>query len=125
MDASAACRLPVILGMVAAGVLTVAGALAPTTGLAITCMAGGLFAANVASSCGWALAAVVAPNNAVAALEAMQNVGGSLGGALAPWITGKLVETGGSFVPAFFAAGAIALASAAFYAVMAGKRIEA
>jgi MFS family permease len=125
MDASAACRLPVIIGMVAAGALTVAGALAPGTGVAIACMAGGLFAANVASSCGWALAAVVAPNNAVAALEAIQNVGGSLGGALAPWITGALVQSGGSFVPAFLAAGAIALASAGFYAVMARRRIEA
>jgi MFS family permease len=124
MDASAACRLPVIAGMVAAGVLTVAGALAPSTGLAIACMAGGLFAANVASSCGWALAAVVAPNNAVAGLEAVQNVGGSLGGSLAPYITGLVVQSGGSFVPAFLAAGAIALAAAGFYAVMAGKRIE-
>jgi MFS family permease len=124
MDASAACRLPVILGMLAAGVLTVAGALAPNTGLAIACMAGGLFAANVASSCGWALAAVVAPNNAVAALEAVQNVGGSLGGTLAPLLTGELVQHVGSFVPAFYAAGAIALSSAVFYAVMAGKRIE-
>jgi MFS family permease len=124
MDASAACRLPVIIGMVAAGVLTVAGALAPSTGLAIACMAGGLFAANVASSCGWALAAVVAPNNAVAALEAIQNVGGSLGGALAPFLTGMVVQTGGSFIPAFYAAGVIALASAGFYAMMAGRRIE-
>lgn len=123
MDASAACRLPVIMGMVAAGVLTVAGALAPSTGVAIACMAGGLFAANVASSCGWALAAVVAPNNAVAALEAIQNVGGSLGGSLAPYITGVVVQSGGSFVPAFFVAGAIAVASAGFYAGMAGRRI--
>ncbi len=124
MDASAACRLPVIVGMVAAGVLTVAGALAPSTGLAIACMAGGLFAANVASSCGWALAAVVAPNNAVAALEAIQNVGGSLGGSLAPYMTGAVVQHSGSFVPAFLAAGVIAVASAGFYAAMAGRRIE-
>jgi MFS family permease len=124
MDASAACRLPVMIGMVAAGVLTVAGALAPSTGLAIACMAGGLFAANVASSCGWALAAVVAPNNAVAALEAIQNVGGSLGGSLAPYVTGAVVQSSGSFEPAFLAAGVIAVASAGFYATMAGRRIE-
>jgi MFS family permease len=113
-----------MIGMVAAGVLTVAGALAPSTGLAIACMAGGLFAANVASSCGWALAAVVAPNNAVAALEAIQNVGGSLGGSLAPYVTGAVVQSSGSFEPAFLAAGVIAVASAGFYATMAGRRIE-
>jgi MFS family permease len=123
MDASAACRLPVIVGMLAAGVFTVAGALAPNTGVAIACMACGLFAANVASSCGWALAAVVAPHNAVASLEAVQNVGGSLGGSLAPYITGAVVQHGGSFVPAFMLAGAIAVFSAVVYAVMAGRRI--
>jgi MFS family permease len=125
MDASAACRLPVIIGMIVAGGFTVAGAVAPSTGVAIACMAGGLFAANVASSCGWALAAVVVPNNAVAALEAVQNVGGSLGGSLAPYITGEVVQHGGSFIPAFFLAGAIAVSSAVFYALMAGRRINA
>ncbi len=125
IDASAACRLPVIVGMLAAAAFTVAGALADSTGLAIACMACGLFAANVASSSGWALAAVVVPNNAVASLEAIQNVGGSLGGALAPYITGAVVQHGGSFVPAFVLAGAIAVSSALFYALMAGRRIEA
>jgi MFS family permease len=124
MDASAACRMPVIVGMVVAGGLTVAGALAPDTGVALGCMAGGLFAANVASSCGWALAAVVAPNDAVAGLEAVQNVGGSLGGALAPYITGAVVQYTGSFIPAFILAGVIALSSAVFYAVMAAGRIN-
>jgi MFS family permease len=123
MEASAACRLPVIVGMLVAGALTVAGALAPGTGVALACMAGGLFAANVASSCGWALAAVAAPPNAVAGLEAVQNVGGSLGGALAPFITGAVVQAGGSFIPAFLLAGAIAVSSALFYAVMARGRI--
>jgi MFS family permease len=125
MEASAACRLPVIAGMLVAGGLTVAGALAPGTGVALACMAGGLFAANVASSCGWALAAVAAPPNAVAGLEAVQNVGGSLGGALAPFITGAVVQAGGSFIPAFLLAGAIAISSAVFYAVMARGRIGA
>jgi MFS family permease len=125
MDASAACRLPIIAGMLAAGGLTVAGALAPSTGTALACMAGGLFAANMASSCGWALAAVVAPNNAVAGLEAVQNVGGSLGGALAPFITGAVVQQGGSFIPAFLLAGAIAVSSAVFYALMARRPISA
>jgi MFS family permease len=124
MEASAACRLPVILGMIAAGGLTVAGALAPDTAVALGCMAGGLFAANVASSCGWALAAVVAPNNAVAGLEAVQNVGGSLGGALAPYITGAVVQHSGSFIPAFIFAGLVALSSAVFYAALAGRRIS-
>jgi nitrate/nitrite transporter NarK len=83
-----------------------------------------LFCVNVSSSCGWALAAVVAPGNTVATLEAIQNVGGSLGGTLAPLITGEVVQRTGSFIPAFILAGAIALVCAAAYWLMAGKRIE-
>jgi nitrate/nitrite transporter NarK len=109
--------------MMFAAIFTVAGALAGNLGLAIFCMACGLFAANAASSCGWALAAVIAPSNAVATLEAIQNVGGSIGGALAPLITGIVVQTTGSFVPAFMLAGAIACASAIIYWTMANEKI--
>ncbi len=123
MDASAACRWPVMLSMIAAGAFTAGGALAPTVPLAIACMAAGLFAANVASSCGWALAAVVAPFRAVASLEALQNVGGSLGGTLAPYITGAVVQHTSSFTPAFLLAAAIALSSALSYALLARTRI--
>lgn len=120
---STACLLPIIWGMVFAAMFTVAGALAGSLWLAIFCMACGLFAANIASSCGWALAAVVAPSNAVATLEAIQNVGGSVGGTLAPLITGIVVQATGSFVPAFMLAGAIACASAIIYWTMAGEKI--
>jgi MFS family permease len=123
-DASAACRLPIILGLVGAAVFTVAGALAPGVWPCVFFIACGLFCVNVSSSCGWALAAVVAPGNTVATLEAIQNVGGSLGGTLAPLITGEVVQRTGSFIPAFILAGAIALVCAAAYWLMAGKRIE-
>jgi sugar phosphate permease len=125
LTASAACRLPVILGLFGAAGFTVAGALAPSLWLAIACMSGGLFCVNVSSSCGWALAAVVAPGNTVATLEALQNVGGSAGGALAPFITGAVVQSTGSFIPALIFAAAIAVACALFYWTMAGRRIDA
>ena len=104
---------------------TVAGALAGSTAACILFISCGLFGVNVASSCGWALAAVAAPSNAVATLEAVQNVGGSLGGALAPFITGWVVQTTVSFVPAFVLAAVIAVVCAGIYWWMAGERIEA
>jgi sugar phosphate permease len=125
IDASAACRLPVIIGLLVAAGFTIAGAEAANTGTAIAFMACGLFAANVSSSCGWALAAVVAPGNTVATLEAIQNVGGSAGGTLAPFITGAVVQSTGSFIPAFILAGFIAVVSALFYLVLARKKIIA
>jgi MFS family permease len=115
MEPGPACLAPIAAGMVLAGGCTIAAALVAGLGAAIALMAAGLFGANVASSCGWALAALIAPNRSVATLEAVQNVGGSLGGTLAPFITGLVVQSTGSFVPAFILAGAIAIASAAIY----------
>lgn len=125
VDAVAACRIPVIWGLVSAGACTIAAAYVSSTPLAIALMACGLFAANVSSSCGWALAAVIAPTNTVATLEAIQNVGGSIGGALAPLMTGVIVQMTGSFVPAFVLAGAIAFACAVAYWSMTDAKIFA
>jgi MFS family permease len=124
-DAAAACRLPVIWGLVAAGAFTIAGAYVGNAMAAIGLMACGLFAANVSSSCGWALAAVIAPGNTVATLEAIQNVGGSLGGTLAPFASGVIVQITGSFVPAFVLAGVIAFACALAYLYMTRAKIVA
>jgi len=123
MDAVSACRLPVILGLAGSAILIIAAAYAHSTWLAVALISGGLFAINIASSCGWALAAVITPPNTVATLEAIQNVGGSLGGALAPWITGTLVQDFGSFLAAFDLAGLIALIGAGFYWVMTRRKI--
>ncbi|MFZ0729131.1 MAG: MFS transporter [Methylovirgula sp.] len=125
MEAVAACRIPTIWGLIAAGGFTVAAAFVGDVYVAVGLMGCGLFAANVSSSCGWALAAVVAPANAVATLEAIQNVGGSVGGALAPFVTGALVQATGSFVPAFVLAGLIAIACAIAYRYMTSRNISA
>ena len=123
IGAAAACRIPIICGLLGAAIFTAAGALATATPTAIACMACGLFAANVASSCGWALAAVIAPGNTVATLEAIQNVGGSLGGTLAPFITGTVVQATGSFTPALLLAAMIAIVSAMAYGVLGRRQI--
>ncbi|MBS0235193.1 MAG: MFS transporter [Proteobacteria bacterium] len=125
MDAAATCRRPVIVGLIVAGISTAAAVFVEDLSAAIALMSLGLFAANVASSCGWALAAVIAPVNAVATLEAIQNVGGSVGGSLAPYLSGVLLQRTGSFVPAFVLAGIIAFVCAGIYWSMTRKRIEA
>jgi sugar phosphate permease len=123
-DAASACRIPTMWGLIAAGGFTVAAAFAGNVYIAVGLMACGLFAANVSSSCGWALAAVIAPANVVATLEAVQNVGGSVGGALAPFVTGALVQATGSFVAAFVLAGSIAVACAVVYRYMTRQNIS-
>jgi MFS family permease len=123
MDAATACRIPIIWGLVGAGAFTIAGAYADSASIAIALMAVGLFAANVSSSSGWALAAVVTPPNSVATLEALQNVGGSLGGTLAPFISGVILQVTGSLLSAFVLAGAIAFACALAYGLMTRNKI--
>jgi MFS family permease len=124
MEAASACRIPAIAGLVVTGVVVMAAAYAQSSWLAVTMISIGLFAINVSSSCGWALAAVVSPSNTVATLEAIQNIGGSLGGALAPLITGAIVQVTGSFLPAFDLAGVIALISAGFYILLTKQKIQ-
>jgi MFS family permease len=124
-DAASTCRLPVMVGLLVAGACTVAAVFVADLWAALALMAVGLFAANVASSCGWALAAVIAPVNAVATLEAIQNVGGSLGGAFAPYLSGVLLQRTNSFVPAFVLAGALAFACAAIYWIGTRRKIIA
>lgn len=111
-----ACRWPVVAAMVATALFTLGGALAPSVSVSLALLSAGVFAANLASSAGWALGAVIVPAEDVASLEALQNVGGSVGGALAPAVTGYLVQTTHSFTPALILAAGIAVAAAVIYA---------
>jgi cyanate permease len=71
-----------------------------------------------ASGMSWALSSVAAPAHCTASLGAIQNFGGYLGGALAPTVTGFIVQATGNFVPALLAAAAIGLVSALAYLVV-------
>ena len=115
LDPRAACRWSVIVAMLGTAGFTVAGALAPGTATALALLSGGVFLANLASSCGWALGAVMTSPARVGTLEAIQNVGGSLGGALAPLVTGIAVQVTGSFLPALLGAAALSVLSAFSY----------
>lgn len=113
LDPTAARRRPTALGLVAAAACVALTPLLPGTPAALASMSLALFAAYGASSTSWALGATLAPPGAVATLEAIQNVGGSVGGALAPLVTGLIVERTGSFTAAFELAALVALLSAA------------
>jgi cyanate permease len=55
----------------------------------------------------------------------MQNFGGYLGGALAPTVTGLIVQTTGSFVPALVVGALIGVVSAASYVFVVDRPITA
>jgi nitrate/nitrite transporter NarK len=104
----AARQLPLAAGLYVAAAFSALAAISGSAGLAIAAVSVALFSANLATTSGWALAATLAPPALIATVEAMANIGGSVGGSLAPLITGTLVQTTGTFSAALLTAAAIA-----------------
>ncbi len=100
----AARRLLLVAGLLAAAMGSAGAAVAGSAALALGSIAAALFCANLATTAGWALAASLAPATLIATVEAMANIGGSVGGSLAPLLTGVLAEATGSFNPALWLA---------------------
>ena len=84
--------------------------------LAIVCISVVIFLANAASASSWALATAAAPPNRVGSLGAIQNFGGFLGAAVAPIVTGVILEaTGGRFGWVFVVGGLLLVVGALSY----------
>ncbi len=111
-------KVPVIIGLLGMVVFTVVAAETPSDLLAVAAISAALMFGAAASGMSWALASVAAPANCTASLGAIQNFGGYLGGALAPTVTGFIVQATGSFVPALLASAAIGLVSVLAYLVI-------
>ncbi len=94
---------------------TAAAPFAETTTWVVTLLSISMFFGYGAGSCSWALGASLTPPRLVATLESIQNIGGSIGGALAPLVTGIIVDRTHTFTPAFLVAAVAALAGAASY----------
>jgi MFS family permease len=108
-------RLLAVIAMFGMAAFTVPGALVSSNLIAIACISAVVFLANVASTASWALVSAAAPPAQVASLGAIQNFGGYIGGALAPAVTGFVVQATGSFVPALLLGAAIVGLSALAY----------
>jgi cyanate permease len=108
-------KIPVIVGLLGMVVFTVVAAETPSAFLAVAAISAALMFGASASGMSWALSSVAAPANCTASLGAIQNFGGYLGGALAPTVTGFIVQATGSFTPALLVSSAIGLVSAFMY----------
>lgn len=108
-------KYPAAAALLGTAVCTLAAAYVTSNALAIAFISASLFLVYVTSTCAWALTSVAAPTNCTASLGAMQNFGGYLGGALAPTVTGLIVQGTGSFVLALVVGAVIGTASAAAY----------
>jgi MFS family permease len=108
-------KVPIVVGLAVGAACTGLAIAAPTSGLALAAICGALFGANVATASIWALAVVAAPSRWTASVGALQNVGGLAGGAVAPVVTGLIVERAGSFVPALAVTAAMGAGGALIY----------
>jgi sugar phosphate permease len=118
-------RYPMTLSLLGMAACTVAAALVASNALAVALISAAMFLGYVASSSAWAMASVAAPANTTASLGAMQNFGGYLGGALAPTVTGFIVQASGSFVPALMTAAGIGVVCALLYVAIIRRPITA
>ncbi len=118
-------RYPATIALCGTAACTVAAAFVASNALAIAFISASLFLLYVTSTCAWALSSVAAPTNCTASIGAMQNFGGYLGGALAPTVTGLIVQHTGSFIPAMVVGAVIGLASAASYFFIVDQPITA
>jgi MFS family permease len=117
-------KYPMALALVGVAVFTAATAVAPSNTLALVFISCALFLAYVSSSTAWAMASVAAPSNCTASIGAIQNFGGYLGGALAPLVTGFIVQATGGFAPALFVGAVVALVAAGLYTLLVGEPVD-
>lgn len=117
-------KLPIVIGMIGMASFTVLAALASSNTLAVTYIVAAMFLGNMSGATIWALAVVAAPAKGVGSLGGMQNFGGFLGGALAPMVTGFIVEVTNSFVPALILAAVVGIGSALIYLVVVQRPVD-
>lgn len=118
-------RYPAAIALLGTAVCTVAAAYVSSNALAIAFISISLFLVYVTSTCAWALSSVAVPTNCTASIGAVQNFGGYLGGALAPTVTGLIVQNTGSFVPALVVGALIGAVSAGCYLFVVDQPITA
>jgi sugar phosphate permease len=115
--------VPAGIALFATAACTIAAAYVASNVLAICFISASLFLLYITSTCAWALSSVAAPTNCTASIGAMQNFGGYLGGALAPTVTGLIVQGTGSFHLALVVGAVIAVLSGLSFLLVVGDPI--
>jgi len=118
MTAIGSRKLLTVIGLVVMALATFITAETPSNFVAVASISAALFFGFGSAGTSWSLANAAAPSSYAASLGAIMDFGGFIGGALAPTVTGFVVQAGGSFTPALLVAGIIGLLSAVAYAIL-------
>ena len=109
-------KIPIVGGALLAAAAVLPVAYVENTALAIVLLSLGYFAAQVPIGVLWTLASDIAEPNQVASLGAIQNFGGFLGAAVAPIVTGLILDsTGGNYTLVFLIGGLLLIVGAVSY----------
>jgi MFS family permease len=103
---------------------TVGTVFAQANATALAFISVSLFLIYIASSAAWATVPIAAPSQYTASLGSIQNFGGYLGGALAPTVTGLILQRTGSFSKALMLSAGLSLLSAAAYLLLVRQPIQ-
>ncbi|WP_411345974.1 MFS transporter [Paenibacillus sp. WLX1005] len=117
-------KVPIVGGAILAAASVAPIPFIDNTVLSIVLLTIGYFASQLPSGVIWTLAADIAPGEQVASLGAIQNFGGFLGAALAPIVTGFILDTTGSFNNVFLLGAGLLLLGAISYGLFLKKPIE-
>jgi len=115
-------KFPTVAGTALMSLATLVAAETPSNTIAVVAISFTMFFGFFASGTSWSLATACAPKQYAASLGAIMDFGGFVGGALAPMVTGFVVQESGTFAPALLAAGLIGLISTTMYQLLIPDR---
>lgn len=116
-------KIPIVGGAILAAASVAPVPFIDNAALSIVLLSIGYFASQLPSGVIWTLAADVAPREQVASLGAIQNFGGFLGAAMAPIVTGFILDATGTFTVVFLLGAGLLLIGAISYGVFLKKPI--
>ena len=116
-------KLLVATALIGIGICTAATVFARENVTVLVLISVSLFLIYIASSAAWATVPIAAPGQFTASLGSIQNFGGYLGGALAPVVTGVIVERTGAFSQALLLSSVLSFVSAGAYLLLVRQPI--
>ncbi|AMB74534.1 MFS transporter [Pantoea ananatis] len=118
-------KVPIVSGAALAACFVAPIPFVNSTPLAIGLLALGYFFSQMPQGALWTLASDIAPKSQVASLGAIQNFGGFLGAAMAPIVTGIILDTTGKFTNVFLLGAALLMLGALSYGLFVRKPLQA
>ncbi|VEA68882.1 L-galactonate transporter [Serratia plymuthica] len=118
-------KIPIVCGAALAACCVAPIAFVDSTPLCILLLSLGYFFSQLPSGVIWTLATDIAPKQQVASLGAIQNFGGFLGAAMAPIVTGVILDLTGQFTNVFLLGAGLLMLGAFSYGLFVKRPMAA